>query len=59
VTDAWHGLLQGKKQQALKRQSENTRPPPPSGKPVVPKLPLPSFEVAEDQHGASRELMRL
>ena len=49
---------QGKKQQALKRQSENTRPPP-GGKPVVPRLPLPAFEDAEDLQGASRELMRL
>ena len=48
---------QGKKQQALKRQSENTKPP--CGKQAVPRLPLPAFEDAEDLYGSSRELMRL
>ena len=52
-------VAQGKKQSAAKQQVENTKPP--AGKPVVPKLPLPSFECADDLHDftAPRELMRL
>ena len=52
-------VVQGKKQPHSKQQLENTKPP--AGKPVVPKLPLPSFADAEDLHGFTGqcELMRL